>query len=103
MRVPAGSGIGRDCAFAYAASGVAGIVFADIDIDGAQRAASESQNFGRHPSYRAIALAVDVSQEDDMNYMIEKAVQEFGRIDYAVNSAGVSFHFLERPKLYSCL
>ena len=93
MDIPTASGIGRDCVFAYAASGVAGIVIADIDVNGAQRTASESQSFRRHPSYRAIALAVNVSQEDDMNSMVEKTVQEFGRIDYAVNSAGVSFLF----------
>ena len=100
--VRTGSGIGRDCAFAYAASGVAGVVFADIDISSAQKAASESQSFAIHPSYRAIALAVDVSQEDDMNSMIEKTVQEFGRIDYAVNSAGVSFHLTECSNLHIC-
>lgn len=102
MKVLTGSGIGRDCAFAYAAAGAAGVVFADIDLNGAQKAASESQSFGRHPSYRAIALAVDVSQEEDMNAMIERVVQEFGRIDYAVNSAGVSFQISARPELYIC-
>ena len=96
-----GSGIGRDCAFAYAAAGVAGIVFADINIEGAQEAASESQSFATHSSYRAIALTVDVSQEDGMNSMIERAVQEFGRIDYAVNSAGVSFQVSNNPELHT--
>ena len=98
MDILTASGIGRDCVFAYAASGVAGIVIADIDVSGAQRTASESQSFRRHPSYRAIALAVNVSQEDDVNSMVEKTVQEFGRIDYAVNSAGVSFLFSERTE-----
>ena len=98
LEVPAGSGIGRDCAFAYAASGVAGILFADLDVSSAQEAASESQDVGRHPDYRAVALAVDVSREDQVDSMIERAVQEFGRIDYAVHSAGVSFQLSKRPE-----
>lgn len=69
-------------------------MFADIDVGSAEKAASESQSLAKHSSYRAVALAVDVSREDDMAAMIAKTVQEFGRIDYAVNSAGVSFQFM---------
>lgn len=84
-----GSGIGRDCGLAYAAAGVIGVVFADINLASAQLASEDSKIFATNPSYRSIALAVDVSAEKSMNGMVEKAVEEFGRIDYAVSSAGV--------------
>ena len=71
-------------------AGAEGVVFADVDISSAQKAADESQRLGRHPSYRAVAVAVDVSCENEVVNLVEKAVYEFGRIDYAVNSAGVS-------------
>ncbi len=78
-------------------AGAAGVVFADINIEAAKEAAEESRSQGPHPSYKAIALAVDVTKEEDMSSLIEQAVSEFGRIDYAVNSAGVRrFATMER-------
>ncbi|KAG7001444.1 FAD-linked oxidoreductase OXR1 [Physcia stellaris] len=90
----AGSGIGRDCGLAYAAAGAIGVVFADINLTSAQLASEDSKIFATNASYRTIALAVDVSSEESMNAMVEKAVGEFGRIDYAVSSAGIG---VERP------
>ncbi|KAL2045459.1 hypothetical protein ABVK25_012080 [Lepraria finkii] len=85
----AGSGIGRDCALAYAVAGAAGVVFADINIEAAKEAAAESRGRGPHPSYKAIAVAVDVTKEENVSSLMDQAVSEFGRIDYAVNSAGI--------------
>lgn len=87
--VVTGSGIGRDCGLAYAAAGVIGVVFADINLTSAQLASEDSKVFATNASYRTIALTVDVTSEKSMNAMVEKAVGEFGRIDYAVSSAGV--------------
>ena len=84
-----GSGIGRDCGLAYAAAGVTGVVFADINLANAQLASEDSKVLATNASYRTIALAVDVTSEKSMNAMVERAVGEFGRIDYAVSSAGV--------------
>ena len=89
LTVVTGSGIGRDCGLAYAAAGVTGVVFADINLTSAQLASEDSKAFATNASYRTIALAVDVTSEKSMNAMVEKAVGEFGRIDYAVSSAGV--------------
>ena len=87
--VVTGSGIGRDCGHAYAAAGAIGVVFADINLTSAQLASEESKVHATNASYRTLALAVDVTSEESMNAMVEKAVGEFGRIDYAVSSAGV--------------
>ena len=88
----AGSGIGRDCAFAYSAEGAAGVAFADIDEAAAKAAAKESEAFAANPAYRAVYMRVDVSNEESVDEMIRRTVEAFGRIDYGVNSAGVSGH-----------
>lgn len=84
-----GSGIGRDCALAYAAEGALGVVFADINFVSAQAAADSSKALAKNPEYTALALNVDVSDAQSVEAMVAKAVATFGRIDYSVNSAGV--------------
>ena len=85
----AGSGIGRECALAYAAEGARGVVLADRNHEAAQEAARESGSVATHPAYKAMAVAVDVSDKASVDEMIKAAVHAFGRIDYSVNSAGV--------------
>jgi len=84
-----GSGIGRDCAIAYAIEGALGVVFADINVDAAQNAANDSKKVATNAEYRAVAVLVDVTQESSVNAMVQMALREFQRIDYSVNSAGV--------------
>ena len=85
----AGSGIGRECALAYAAEGARGVVLADRNHDAALEAAHESELVATNPAYKAVAIAVDVSDGASVDEMVKAAVQAFGRIDYSVNSAGV--------------
>ena len=84
-----GSGLGRGCVLAYAVEGVAGILIADINKHAAESVATESLKLAANPNYRALTLQVDVTKEEDVNAMVHMAIKEFGRIDYAVNSAGV--------------
>ncbi|KAF4629744.1 hypothetical protein G7Y89_g8398 [Cudoniella acicularis] len=86
----AASGIGKETAFTFAESGAAGILLADIDESNALVAAEDSKKLAVDPAYRAIAIHVDVTNADSVNSMVAYAVKEFGRIDYCVNSAGVS-------------
>ena len=85
----AGSGIGRECALAYAAEGARGVVLADRNYDTALEAAHESELIATHQTYKAVAVAVDVSDGASVDEMVKAAVRAFGRIDYSVNSAGV--------------
>ncbi|KAI4152524.1 MAG: hypothetical protein L6R39_001783 [Caloplaca ligustica] len=85
----AGSGLGRGVALAFAASGSAGVVFADIDLQAAEQAAASSKTVCTHPEYLPLALQIDVTVEKDVDQMVETAVSEFGRIDYGVNCAGI--------------
>ncbi|ROV87888.1 hypothetical protein VMCG_10296 [Cytospora schulzeri] len=84
------SGIGKETALAFAEAGVRGVVFADINDQAAEEAAEESRKYAKNSEYRAIVVKVDISDEGSVQSMVEMTVKEFGRIDYAVNSAGIS-------------
>ena len=85
-----GSGIGLACARLYAIEGAAGVAFADMNRASAEKAAAESTSIATNPDYRAIVIEVDVTDPKQVDNMVSKVSKEFGRIDYAVNSAGVS-------------
>ncbi len=77
-----GSGIGRECACAYAAGG-ARVAIADID----RRAAEESaQAIGAG----SIALACDVSDGAAVESAMKTTFEHFGRIDAVHNNAGIT-------------
>ncbi|RDW79385.1 short-chain dehydrogenase [Coleophoma cylindrospora] len=85
----AGSGIGRDCAIAFAVEGASAVAFADINLNTAQKAADEAKAKANNPNLRTLAIQVDVSNERSVELMVQKVQDEFGRIDYSVNSAGI--------------
>ncbi|KAL1638045.1 putative secondary metabolism biosynthetic enzyme [Diplodia intermedia] len=87
--IGAGSGIGRACALAYAAEGAAGAVMADINLSAAEITAAESRARAAHASFRAVAVQVNVADQASVEELVRRAVDEFGRIDYALNCAGV--------------
>lgn len=76
-----GSGIGAACAHALAARG-ARVAVADLG-GAADRVAAEIGG-------EALALTVDVTDEAQVIRATEATVRAFGRLDLAVNSAGVS-------------
>ncbi|MAE23236.1 MULTISPECIES: SDR family NAD(P)-dependent oxidoreductase [Stutzerimonas stutzeri group] len=80
----AGRGIGQGIALSLAKAG-ADLVLADYDLGIAEEAAARVRAIGR----RAIALQVDVSQPDSVGAMIEQVREHYGRLDVAVNNAGV--------------
>ena len=80
----------------YAEEGAAGVAYADINLETAEKAAEESIGTARNPDYRAIAIKVDVTNETEVSNMVQKTCKEFGRIDYAVNCAGVRLATTER-------
>jgi 3-oxoacyl-[acyl-carrier protein] reductase len=82
-----GRGIGRATALAFAKEGahIAVVARTESEIEGV---AGEIVNLGA----RAIAIKTDVSQEDQVEAMVQRVMDEFGRIDILVNSAGVAKH-----------
>ena len=85
----AASGIGRGIA-AGLAEADAHVVIADLDRQGAERVVAEIAE-GRLP--RALAVAVDVTDEASVDAMVQTTLAEFGRLDILVNNAGIAPSF----------
>jgi NAD(P)-dependent dehydrogenase (short-subunit alcohol dehydrogenase family) len=62
------------------------VVVADINESAAKEVASLIESKGG----KAVALKVDISNRDDVKNMITKTVDIFGRLDCAVNCAGIA-------------
>jgi NAD(P)-dependent dehydrogenase (short-subunit alcohol dehydrogenase family) len=78
------SGIGRATALAFAAAG-ANVVVADISEAGNRETATLIEEKGGN----AVAVTCDVRRAEDIESALNKAVETFGRLDYAFNNAGV--------------
>lgn len=78
-------GIGRAIAMNLAKKG-ADIVVADMDVEGAKEVAAVIEGLGR----KALAVQVNVTNQDDVERMVEEALKKFGRIDILVNNAGIT-------------
>lgn len=82
----AGRGIGRALAFALAEAG-ANVAISDILEDNAVQTAKDiAEATGR----KTIAVKCDISNADEVKAMIRKFMDAFGRLDIAVNNAGIS-------------
>jgi NAD(P)-dependent dehydrogenase (short-subunit alcohol dehydrogenase family) len=80
----AASGIGRAAALAFAREG-AGVVAADVFERGNQETARSVEEQGG----RALAVRCDVTRGEDVKAALDKAVEAFGRLDFAFNNAGI--------------
>lgn len=80
----ASSGIGRATAAAFAAKD-AKVVVAARRQDELASLVSEIEASGGQAS----AVATDVSKAEDVVRMVDHAIESFGRLDYAVNNAGI--------------
>jgi rhamnulose-1-phosphate aldolase/alcohol dehydrogenase len=81
------SGIGRAVARRLAAEG-AHVVIGDIDLPGAQAVAEEI--VARTGPGRALALALDVTDEASVEAAVAEAVLAYGGLDILVSNAGVA-------------
>ena len=78
----AGSGFGRGIATRFAQEG-AKVVIADINEQAAKKVAGEIGD-------NAIAVVADVSENSEVEAMIQKTVEQWGRLDILVNNAGTT-------------
>jgi 2-hydroxycyclohexanecarboxyl-CoA dehydrogenase len=79
----AASGIGRATALALACDGAA-VAVADIDLPGARGVEAEIAA----ASGRALAVEVDVTENEKVRAMVASVLEHFGRIDILVSNAG---------------
>ncbi len=80
----AASGMGRAIALRYAQEG-ASVVIADLNQAAGQTVADTITASGG----KAVAVAVDVRKQEQVQAMVDTAVTEFGGLDILVNNAGV--------------
>ncbi|HSK99506.1 MAG TPA: SDR family oxidoreductase [Rubrobacteraceae bacterium] len=90
----ASSGIGRATALAFAEKG-ASVVLAARRAEALQEVATECRTLGG----RALVAPTDVTDEEDVEELARRAVENFGRIDVWVNNAAVTLfgRFEETP------
>ena len=94
--VGARRGIGRDIALTFAEAG-ASVVVCDVVVDDGQLSsvAEEIKKIGRE----SIALQVDSTRKGDVDHMVQKVADKFGKIDILVNCAAI---ITKRAPLYEC-
>ena len=85
MVTGASSGIGRATALAFAREG-AKVVVADVVVDGGE----ETVRIIRDSGGEAIFVKTDVTVASQVEALINTAVQTYGRLDFASNSAGIT-------------
>jgi len=81
----AASGIGKEIALTYARAG-AKVVIADLNQKGADAVAAELNGSGPR---RAIGVAVDVTDEAQVDRSVAQTVDAFGQLDVLVSNAGI--------------
>ena len=78
-------GLGRQIALALAARG-ANIVVASRKMENCEAVCEEARAFAA----RALPVACHVGHWDELDALVGRSIQEFGRIDILVNNAGMS-------------
>ena len=81
-----GTGLGKSIAIEFARAG-ADVGLCSRKLEHCEPVTKQIRDLGR----RSFAMAVDVRQEEQVKAVVERAVQEFGRLDVMVNNAGASF------------
>ncbi|MBP1622935.1 MAG: short chain dehydrogenase [Acidobacteria bacterium] len=82
-------GIGRAAAIGFAQKG-AKVVIADIDVKRGEETLHRVKDAGGN----AIFVKTDVSSEPDVEALVQKAVETYGKLDCAFNNAGIHKQFV---------
>lgn len=84
-----GSGIGRATALAFAKKGTKVVI-----VGRTKEKIEETKEMVRASGGEAIAVPADVSSAEQVRKMIQITIDEFGRLDFACNAAGVGGRLL---------
>jgi NAD(P)-dependent dehydrogenase (short-subunit alcohol dehydrogenase family) len=90
----AASGMGKAIAELYAVEG-ARVVVSDLRVEAAQAVVANIESKGG----TAIAVAANVAKEEDVQGLINTAVEKFGTVDILVNNAGIMDNFMSAASL----
>ncbi|KAF2841024.1 oxidoreductase [Patellaria atrata CBS 101060] len=83
----AGSGIGQHTAYALATHGISRLALADISTPSLRTTISALQH--EHPDIEVLPLQMNVASEEDVKRGIRETMKRFGRLDCAINNAGI--------------
>ena len=92
----AGSGIGRATALAFAGAG-ASVTVADISEQGSR----ETVRLIEEQGGRAFAVKCNVTQAEEVKAASDKTIEEFGRLDFAFNNAGIEQRGLHKKSMFA--
>src|SRR5262249_3387128 len=81
-----GTGIGKSIAIEFARAGP-DVALCSRKLEHLEPVVKAVRDVGK----RSFAMALDVRQEEQMKAIVDRAVQEWGRLDIMVNNAGASF------------
>ncbi|KAK5079427.1 hypothetical protein LTR51_001624 [Lithohypha guttulata] len=88
----AASGIGKACALTFARDGAAGIALFDLNEEALaaveQEIDEQQTKIGR--SCQVLTLTVNVAAEEEVEKAVLAVAEQFGRLDYVVNAAGIA-------------
>jgi NAD(P)-dependent dehydrogenase (short-subunit alcohol dehydrogenase family) len=81
----ASSGIGKAIALAFAREGAKVVIVADLNRNGLESTLVGIKQAGG----QGIPIQLDVSNADEVRLMMDRVIAEYGRIDCAINNAGI--------------
>ncbi len=88
-----GSGIGRATAMLFASEG-ARVVVADYNVEGGERTAKAIKEAGGD----AVFHLADVANPGEVETLVRKTIEAYGRLDCAFNNAGIEGQFSSTPE-----
>jgi 3-oxoacyl-[acyl-carrier protein] reductase len=80
-----GQGIGRTIVLDFAEAGI-DVVIADINLAAAEAVAAEAAAAGSV----SLAFELNVANADNVEALVSKVMEKYGRIDYLINNAGIT-------------
>ncbi|KAF2434835.1 oxidoreductase [Tothia fuscella] len=83
----AGSGIGQYAAYSFAKYGAKNLALTDVNPKSLETTIAQLKK--DYPEVQTLAITMDTSKEADVDRSIAETVAKFGRLDYAVNNAGI--------------
>lgn len=90
----AASGMGQQIAVLFAKEG-AKVVVADLNLEAAQKTVALIED----EQGTALAVVANVTKQDDIESMINKATETYGTLDILVNNAGIMDNFVPAGEL----
>ena len=85
----AASGMGKEIALLFAKEG-AHVVVCDLNLESAKQTVEEIKKNGG----QALAVAANVSKEEDIQYLFNEAIKTYGTLDILINNAGIMDNFV---------